>query len=44
MLQGVRCIFPPHGKVDAIEMTEHDLAMLDDGAMLNDSIIDFMIK
>ena len=44
MLQDVRCVFPPHRKADAIEMTEHDLAKLDDREMLNDTVIDFMIK
>ena len=41
---GVLCIFRPDRKADAIAMTKHDLAQLDDREMLNDTVIDFMIK
>lgn len=43
-LQDFRCVFPPCKKFDVVEVTEHDLARLDDGEFLNDTVIDFFIK
>ena len=37
-------MFPPRKKFDVVEVSEHDLARLDDGEFLNDTVIDFFIK
>lgn len=43
-LQGLYCVYPPNQKFDVVEVTEHDLARLDDEEFLNDTVIDFFIK
>ncbi|KAL0035371.1 hypothetical protein WJX77_003485 [Trebouxia sp. C0004] len=40
----MRCVYPPDRKLDVVEMTEYDLARLDDGEFLNDTVIDFYAK
>ena len=40
----MRCVYPLGRKLDVVEVTEHDLARLDAGQSLNDTIIDFFAK
>ena len=44
MMQDMRCVYPPDRKLDVVEMTEYDLARLDDEEFLNDTVIDFYAK
>ena len=44
VVQDMRCVYPVGRKLDVVEMTEHDLARLDDGEFLNDTVIDFFAK
>ncbi len=41
--QGCRMVFPP-GDKEAVEVTAADLARLDPGEFLNDTVIDYYIK
>lgn len=43
-MQDLYCTYPPDQKFDVVEVTEHDLARLDDAEFLNDTVIDFFIK
>ena len=45
-MQGLKCIFPTNKKpaIDGIEVNEHDLAKLDEGEYVNDTIIDLQSK
>jgi hypothetical protein len=42
--QGLHMVFPPEGGKGAVVVTPDDLARLDSGEFLNDTIIDFYIK
>ena len=42
-MQGLSCKFPDR-KFGVVELSEHDLARLNDEEFANDSVIDFYIK
>ena len=43
-MQGLRAVYPEPGMKGAVEVLPADLARLDDGEFLNDTIIDFWMR
>ena len=43
-MQGLRAVFPAPGVKGAVEILPADLARLDEGEFLNDTIIDFWMR
>ena len=43
-MQGLRAVYPKPGSKGAVEVLPADLARLDEGEFLNDTIIDFWMR